>query len=205
MSRKNLVPLQLDNYYHIYNRGNNRQDLFFEDRNYHYFLQLYEHHVHPIADTFAYCLMPNHFHLLVRIKSEEELKTSQVLETCEVSSKPSQHFSNLFNAYAKAINKAYQRTGSLFEKRFGRIQVTSDAYFCSLVFYIHFNPQKHELVDDFRCWPWSSYNTLCTTDVTTLKHDDVLDWFGGVGGFQSFHRSLTDESAIGAFIDEDFD
>jgi hypothetical protein len=86
------------------------------------------------------------------------------LETCEVSFKPSQHFSNLFNAYAKAINKAYQRTGSLFEKRFGRIEVTSDAYFCSLVFYIHFNPQKHQFVNDFRQWSCSSYNTLCTTN-----------------------------------------
>jgi putative transposase len=60
-------------------------------------------------------------------------------------------------------------------------------------------------VDDFRHWPWSSYNTLCTTDATKLKRDNVLDWFGGIGGLQSFHRGLIDESAIGAFIDEDFD
>ena len=82
-------------------------------------------------------------------------QTSQVSETCEVSPrevsfKPSQHFSNLFNAYTKAINKAYGRTGSLFQDRFGRIQVTADAYFTNLIYYIHHNPQKHGLVDDFR-------------------------------------------------------
>lgn len=92
--------------------------------------------------------MKNHFHFLVRIKTESELQTSQVY--------PSKNFSNLFNAYAKAINKAYGRTGSLFEERFGRIEVTSDAYFAGLIFYIHFNPQKHGFVKDFREWPWSS-------------------------------------------------
>ena len=54
-------------YYHIYNRGYNRQDLFYEEQNYLYFLQRYEHHICPVADTFAHCLMKNHFHLLVRV------------------------------------------------------------------------------------------------------------------------------------------
>src|SRR5713101_3495855 len=104
-----LIPLQPGFYYHIYNRGNNREDLFREERNYRYFLRLYAKYTQPIADTFAYCLMRNHFHLLVRIK-----ETSPLLESREVS----QHFSNLFNAYAKAVNNAYGRTGSLFEERF---------------------------------------------------------------------------------------
>ncbi len=71
---KTLTPLQPGGYYHIYNRGNNREDLFREERNYRYFLQLYVYHVYPIADTFAYCLMRNHFHLLVRIKTVEEYR-----------------------------------------------------------------------------------------------------------------------------------
>ena len=130
---KNIsATLQPGVYYHIYNRGNNRENLFLENRNYPYFLTLYEKHVEPIADTYAYCLMRNHFHLLVRIK-----ETSQVLKTREVSQK----FSNFFNAYTKAINKGYGRTGSLFEERFGRIPVASTSYFQNLIFYIHFNPQ----------------------------------------------------------------
>ena len=62
---KTFAPLQPGHYYHIYNLGNNREDLFRETRNYAYFLKLYAHHIHPIADTFAYCLLRNHFHLLV--------------------------------------------------------------------------------------------------------------------------------------------
>ena len=212
---KTLAPLQPGHYYHIYNRGNNREDLFREERNYRYFLQLYARHVHPIAITFAYCLMRNHFHFLVRIK--ESSQTSQVSETCEVLTpcealtpcevltprEVSQHFSNLFNAYTKAINKAYGRTGSLFEERFGRIEVTSDAYFANLIFYIHFNSQKHGFVDDFREWPWSSYGALRGSSVTKLDRTEVLDWFGGEARFEEFHRGMMDEKAVAALIDED--
>jgi len=193
---KTQALLQPGCYYHIYNRGNNREDLFRAERNYRYFLQLYSRYVHPIADTFAYCLLRNHFHLLLRIK-----QTSQVSDGSKF--KPSQYFSNLFNAYTKAINKAYGRTGSLFEERFGRIEVTSDAYASQLIFYIHFNPQKHGFVDDFREWPWSSYGALRASATTKLNRAEVLSWFGGENRFEEFHRGLVDERAVAALIDED--
>jgi REP element-mobilizing transposase RayT len=62
------IPLQYGLTYHIYNRGNNRENIFIEERNYRCFLQLYLKYIEPIAWTFAYCLLRNHFHLLVRIK-----------------------------------------------------------------------------------------------------------------------------------------
>ena len=88
--------------------------------------------------------------------------------------KPSQHFSNLFNAYAKAFNKAYHRTGALFQRPFGRIEVASDAYFVYLVVYIHQNPQKHGFVEDFRTWLYSSYQALLSTKPTRLRREDVI-------------------------------
>jgi putative transposase len=119
-------PLLYDTYYHIYNRGTNRENIFIEERNYEYFLKLYEKHIEAIADTFAYCLLRNHFHVLIRIKSEEEIKqTLKVSKTFRVSDHPSKKFSDFFNAYAKAINKAYNRTGSLFQHPFGRVPVTN--------------------------------------------------------------------------------
>src|SRR5690625_3170448 len=90
-------------FYHIFNRGNNKQPIFLEDANYFYFLKLVKKHILPIADIYSYCLLNNHFHLLVKIKEE-----------CEKN--PSQSFSNLFNAYSKAFNKRYKRTGSLDRK-----------------------------------------------------------------------------------------
>jgi REP element-mobilizing transposase RayT len=75
-----LPALQPGKYYHIYNRGINRENIFFETRNYPYFLELYAKYIEPIANTFAYCLMRNHFHLLVRIKTEQE-QTFEVLRS----------------------------------------------------------------------------------------------------------------------------
>ena len=66
-------PLLYDTYYHIYNRGNNGENIFVQERNYMHFLNLHFKYIEPIADTFAYCLLRNHFHMAVRIKSEEEI------------------------------------------------------------------------------------------------------------------------------------
>jgi putative transposase len=105
-------------FYHIYNRGNNRENIFREERNYTYFLHLYHRHITPIAETYAYCLLKNHFHLLIRVKD------STIGETA------SQKFSNFFNAYSKAINLAYQRSGALFQRPFKRIPVTDNLLDC---------------------------------------------------------------------------
>ncbi len=68
-----IEPLEHDKFYHIYNCGINSTDLFKEKSNYEYFLGLYDKYIYPVADTYSWCLMKNHFHLLVRIKEEEEI------------------------------------------------------------------------------------------------------------------------------------
>jgi REP-associated tyrosine transposase len=207
------TPLIPGMYYHIYNRGNNHENLFIEKRNYSYFLALYAKHIEPVADTFAYSLLRNHFHASVRIKTEEEYsqQTLLVSGTGDVSItkpkkfNPSQAFSNLFNAYAKAINKGYGRTGSLFEERFGRIPVTNDSYFMNLIFYIHYNPQKHGFVGDFRDWEWSSYHALIGTGETKLKRVELLNLFDGLKGFEEFHQGMVDEKKLASLIDDEFE
>ena len=173
----NPLPLRPDAIYHIYNRGNNSQNLFIEERNYPYFLRLYIRHVHPVVDTYAYCLLRNHFHLLVKVKLEDQ-----------VQKPPSQYFANLFTAYAKGMNRAYARTGSLFERPFQRFEVTDEGHLIQLVIYIHLNPVQHGFVEDLADWPFSSYNALRTTKPTRLRRDVVLDWFGGQQAFVDAHK-----------------
>jgi len=175
---KNPVPLQWGGYYHIYNRGVNRENIFIEERNYAYFLALYARYILPIADTYAYCLLRNHFHFLVRLKDFKEV---------EGQKEPSQYFSNLFNAYAKTINLTYDRTGSLFQRPFGRVRVDSDVYFIKLIPYIHQNPQRHGFVDDYRDWPYSSYRALIGSSETKVDRETVLGWFGGLDEFKTSH------------------
>ena len=210
------VPLQYGQYYHIYNRGNNREDIFIEERNYRYFLKLYAKYVESIASTYAYCLLRNHFHFLIRIKTtEEQGVTEDARRTLGGSESPrvpkvfkprnpSQQFSNLFNAYAKAINKTHGRTGSLFQNPFGRVPVTSDAYFAQLITYIHQNPQKHGFVDDFRIWPYSSYHTLISTKPTRLERIEVLAWFNSMAEFRASHRLEVTEHQISSLMMDDY-
>jgi putative transposase len=73
MKKKNTDQLEADTFYHIYNRGINSTAIFLEDKNYHFFLSRYALHVDSVVDTYAYCLMKNHFHFLIKTKSVEEL------------------------------------------------------------------------------------------------------------------------------------
>jgi REP element-mobilizing transposase RayT len=249
-------PLEFGEYYHVYNRGINRGRIFFEERNYDYFLQLYAQHVVPIAETYAYCLLPNHFHFLVRIRDlacstdlsgsepedlsgsenltgregggnltgrevsgvedlsgsgPEDLSGSENLtgreggENLTGRRAPSQCFSNFYNAYAKGFNRTYSRTGSLFQRPFGRIRVSSDAYFVQLVVYVHHNAQKHGLVADFRDWPHSSYHALLSEKPTRLEREAVLEWFGGLAGFEGTHGQEADLRLVAPLAGDDFD
>jgi putative transposase len=192
------MELERGKYFHIYNRGNNRENLFYEERNYDYFLKQYFKHIIPIAETFAYCLMKNHFHIMVRIKDDDTIRLDK--------SKPdlvTNHFKNFFISYAKAINKAYGRTGALFQRPFGRRDVTSDEYFARLVHYIHFNPQKHRFVKNFRMYPYSSYAIILSGQPGIVERNKVLEWFGGIDAFVEFHNKMSDEQTISNLVDED--
>lgn len=200
------TPLLPGHYYHIYNRGNNGDNIFFEERNYRYFLQLYARHIEPVAETFAYCLLRNHFHVAVRVRTDEERRnqTGAVSKAAPVLElkPPHRHFNNFFIAYAKAINKAYGRTGSLLEKPYRRKPVESDRYFTQLITYIHQNPQKHGFVDDFRDWPWSSYHIITTSRPTRLGRAFVIEQFGGMNNFVKAHQTTVDEVDFAPLIEE---
>ena len=189
-------------YYHIYNRGVNSCNLFEENSNYEHFLRLYEKYILPVAETFAYCLMPNHFHFLVRIKNEEEIFNSKNLsglkrpDRFQIPNRPSKQFSNLFNAYTKAFNKRYNRTGPLFERPFKRILIENESYLKYLVYYIHHNPVKHGFVEDMIEYPWSSFLTFSSPKNTNLKRKEVIDWFDDLDNLKFFHKQSHDLDKI---------
>ena len=169
--------------FHVYARGNNKETLFKAAENYPYFLGLWKAYVNPVAEAYAYCLLPNHLHFCLRIREEKELP----LAFAQGHKRLSQAFSNCFNAYAKAINKAFDRSGSLFEGRFGRKEVADDAYLLGLIGYIHANPQHHGFCADFRTYPHSSYRSLLSERPTALAREELLAYFGRRQGFIDFH------------------
>jgi putative transposase len=141
-NKMKLEVLEKDCYYHIYNRGINGINIFEKEDNKIYFLKQVSKYLSDKISIFAYCLMNNHFHLVIRLNNEEKEVT--------------QAFSNLFNSYAKAFNKQTNRTGSLFEKHFKRIKLKDESYLKQLIVYIHLNP-KHHFDLDFKDFKFSSY------------------------------------------------
>lgn len=132
-------------------------------------------HILPIADIYAYCLLKNHFHLLIKIRSFESLKIDNKLVNFKNLSQP---FSNLFNAYTKSINKRYNREGSLFKVRFKRNRITSEEYLKNAILYIHLNPLKHGFTDTFENYEYSSYRSILSNKRTELKRREVIDFLG---------------------------
>ncbi len=142
MAKRNVVFLP-GHYYHVYNRGANRQSIFREEDNYLLLLRRMKQYLKQYQITvLVYCLLPNHYHFLLR--QETEKSVSLLMQA-------------IFNSYSKAYNRAYAHTGTLFEGPFRAVPVTTDAYLLHLCRYIHANPVTHSLVAHPADWPYSNY------------------------------------------------
>ena len=157
---RRLVEFLPGGYFHLYNRGVNRGKIYFDDRNYRYFLSKVEQYLVPVLDVIAYCLMPNHYHLLIRVKETSEVPmTSEVsrISKTAITSKVSRVMMQLSVSYTKTINYHYDRVGPLFQGAFQAKQVHSEAYMGQLIDYIHLNPVANGLVENPGDWPYSSF------------------------------------------------
>jgi putative transposase len=193
--------------YHIFNRGNNKENIFLTRENYLFFLRRYKEYLHNYLDTYAYCLMPNHFHFLVKVKEPApviETSTSKNLKTIEVLSPKltplEKALKDFFISYSKAFNNANDRTGSLFQYKFKRKLIDNDSYYSAITAYIHLNPVKAKLCESPEDWEFSSYKAYLGSKPTSLKRGEVLEWFGGMNGFKEFHSSYQSFSGIDKYL-----
>ena len=184
-------------FYHIYNHGNAGDSIFYTDDNYIYFLNKFKEYITPIADTYAYCLMPNHFHFLIQIRSEQELRAFfKVDAECDLSNKLSHQIGTFQNCYTKSINSVFKRKGALFMQSFGRKEVKNINYFSKLVHYIHYNPTHHGFTEKWQDWKYSSYTIMLSDDTTLLEREYLHQWFGGKEALADFHTGNIDGNLV---------
>jgi putative transposase len=194
-TKKILTPLLPDCYFHVFNRGNNGENLFFNRENYRYFLRKYQFFLGLYVNTYAYCLIGNHFHFLIKVKDKND-------ENYHL--KVSHQFRRFFQSYALAINNQEGRSGSLFRKQFRRIAVNNMDYLRRLVFYIHFNPQKHQIVQDFRKYPYSSYRVIKEeVEDLIVERGCVISWFNDLEDFINYHDVMHNEKKLKMICLED--
>jgi REP element-mobilizing transposase RayT len=144
---------------------------------------------------YCYSLLPNHFHLLVKIKEEKSI-VKYFEEVKKVHYNDLKHnlpdfvmerFSNFLNSYTKAFNKSCQREGALFMDYLKRSKVNKETDFTSYIWYIHKNAVHHQLVSSVGDWKFDSYLPLLSNAPTSLLRDEIISWFGGKEEFIKFH------------------
>lgn len=211
------APLEPGNFYHIYNRGNNHQRVFVNSADYRLFLRKWLEFIQPVAKTFAYNLLPNHFHALVQIREEPHDLTTPPLQPILSSASPlwipdtalsilpssicksgtpqwvSRGFTNFFISFARQMQNRHGFHGAVFHSPFKRKLVADDTYFDYLTSYIHFNEKKHGMRYSSQYeQPFSSYLDLIGNDWTFLEREFMLDRFGGRDSFIRFHDDMAD-------------
>ena len=220
MSTHYFKPLIPDNFYHILNRGNNRIKIFYTKNNYDYFLKKYDAYLSDYLTTYAYCLLGNHFHLLVKLNTTKQIlikakklkdipnHLSEFLQLGKSDNSEiagliiSNQFRKFFMSYAKAINKQEKRTGSLFQKNFERLKISNIKYLNNVIQYIHLNPVHHKFTDDYKDYPWSSYDRIMIPKPSKLPKQEILENFNGKENYIKFHTEKHSFNIIENYIVE---
>lgn len=177
------VPLVTNNIYHIFNRGVNKGDIFFSEKDYKHFLSAAKHYLiknskysyeklrnepgssgsptsfKPKIEILAYCLMPNHFHLLVKQMVDKGIAS---------------YMQRFINSYVHYINIKYKRVGPLFQGPFKGVLIESDEQFLHVSRYIHLNPLASGLVSDLKNYPWSSYHSYIGGGEDGLSNPELI-------------------------------
>ena len=160
-------------YYHIYNRGCGRANIFRESENYLYLFRLVQKKLPQFQVTFiAYCLMPNHYHFLLR--QNTDISVGNFVQS-------------VFNSYSKAFNKRYKRSGTLFEGPFQAKHINKQEYLIHLCRYIHRNPVDAGLVKSPEEWPFSDYcNWIGVKESTYIDKDFIENIFYSAKEYETF-------------------
>ncbi len=172
-ARKDQITWLPGHYYHIFNRGARRLTIFREPDNYHFVLHRAKKYCRQFDLTvIAYCLMPNHYHFLLRQNSEDPAGLLP---------------QRIFNSYTKAYNKRYNHSGTIFERRYQAVHVEQDGYLKHLCRYIHFNPVKDGIVKRVEDWPYSNYPEWVGIRNGTLFDPDFSSaYFGQSEDYKEF-------------------
>jgi len=166
-------------YFHIYNRGVNRSRIFVDNRNYEFFLERMEKYLDPELPIIAYCLMPNHFHILLRQDAPRAM---------------SNYLGLVCKSYVKAFNNCFGRTGHLFEGKYKFRHVDEEGYLFHLSRYIHLNPVRAQLVKHAEDWPHSSCRAYYgLNENRVLCCGLILSEFGNSEGYKEFVEAYVPE------------
>ena len=186
MKNRDYKKFGMGEYYHIYNRGNEKKEIFREQDDFRFFLERMTKYLLPEKfkqrvrellpnNTFSlisYCLMPNHFHLLIR--QNTELPVTALMR-------------RLGTSYSMYFNRKYQRVGGVFQDQYKMVLVDDNRYLIWLSAYIHQNPKVANLASNLKDYPWSSYNEfLGQSTLAICDKNIILQQFANLDEYSNF-------------------
>lgn len=187
MSNK-VVKFEPNNFYHIVNHAIANENLFLEETNYNFFLKKYLKYLPLVSSTYAYCLMLNHIHFLIKTHSEKDLLVNKKFKG-DFHKLIANEISNTLNSYAKAYNKVYKRRGSLWVGSTKRFLIKNEKHLKTVIKYIHLNPVNHNFCSHPDDWEFSSFKTIIQDSRSFIKKDEIIGLFDGKDGFIQYHRN----------------
>jgi REP element-mobilizing transposase RayT len=178
------APFDPGEFYHIYNKAVRNDTLFYDERNYRYFLNKFHLYTREVLSVYSFCLLNNHFHFLIKI--DENINSQTV----------SEQLRKFFISYSKSFNKQQNRKGTLFEKHLKRVRIDSEEQLLWTIYYIHRNPVHHGITQNYQRYRWSSYPVILSKKETNLKRKEVLSLFSGKEEFIEFHQRNIREDVL---------
>lgn len=186
-------------FYHLYNRSISDSKLFKGHSDYLALLKKFKEYCTPYFHVYAYCLIPNHFHFIIKVKSQKLIKEIVQQETFDTAQKYlnkeitindylSNQLKRLFSSYALSFNNKHNRKGPLFQNKVKRIFIENDDRLRYLIGYVHHNPIHHHLAENYISWKYSSYKALVSTKSSNLAKERVHLLYQSLNGFQEFHN-----------------
>lgn len=198
-----FTPLLSNHIYHLQSWANGNEQLFREEENYRFFLERFIKFAYPIAELYSYCLLPDHFDLVVRIRNIQDLekhynllKPESEFDATQSSAFVMKCFSNMLNSYAKSFNKVYQRRGSVFIDYVRRVEIKSNEELCNTIIQIHKAPLHFGYCKRIEKWKWSSYKNYISCFPFIIATNKILELFGGRNKFFTCHRTARNNQPL---------
>ena len=206
-----------NSFYHVYNRVTHKEALFIDYLDRQFFMRQWDALLSTYVDTYSYCLMSNHFHFIIKVKepdmdywacvkAEKTVASNAFLNgEIDINTFLEDQFKRFFSSYAHKYNNKYERHGSLFQKRFKRIELTTLLSILNKICYVHHNPIHHRLATHYEAWQYSSYNAYLSDKPTKICKREGLILFSdkmSIAFFKMYHQEYSENWLQDQWIDD---
>ena len=178
--------------YHVFNRTSAKQLMFRNPGNNIFFLEKFNQYLGSYVEVLSWCLIPNHFHFLIRIKEADDMPP--LPEDKDLHTILTRKFKNFFISYSMSLKKMFDLPGNVFAQKYKHVRLYTEKDVRYVLLYIHRNPQHHG-VGEWQTYLWSSYPQLMVSSEKDEKVRFVLGLFGGRDGFEKAHLEFVGQGS----------